>query len=77
MPTIIPAIAAEGSAGWPAVPLVGKFASIFGMKNAMETKTNIPMTSQLQEKISNNALAQRRAMMEPIPSHTNATAIPP
>jgi hypothetical protein len=28
--------------------------------------------SQLQEKMSNNALAQRRAMMAPIPSHTNA-----
>ena len=27
--------------------------------------------SQIQEKMSNNALAQRRAMMEPIPSHTS------
>jgi hypothetical protein len=77
MPTIIPTIAAAGIAGWPVVPLEGKFASTFGMTNAMKTKTNSPMMSQLQEKMSNNALAQRRAMVEPIPSHTNATAKTP
>ena len=32
------------------------------------------MTSQLQEKMSNNARAQRRAMIEPMPSQINATA---
>ena len=77
MPIIIPVIAAGGSAGWLAVPLEDKFASIFGIKKAMKPKTNSPMTSQLQEKMSNSALAQRRAMMEPIPSHTNATAKTP
>ena len=77
MKTINVAIAAEGNAGWSVVPLEGKFASIFGMKNTMKTTTTTPMKSQLQEKMSNNALAQRRAMMEPIPSHTNATAKTP
>jgi hypothetical protein len=32
------------------------------------------MTSQLQEKISNKALAQRRARMEPIPSQIKPAA---
>ena len=35
------------------------------------------MTSQPHEKMSSKALAQRRAMMEPIPSHTSATAKTP
>ena len=40
----------------------------------MPSKANTPMTSQLQEKISSNARAQRRAMIEPVPSQINATA---
>ena len=42
--------------------------------NTMATVITIPVISQFQEKMSNNARAQRRALIEPIPSHTNATA---
>ena len=42
--------------------------------NTMTTIITVPVISQLQEKMSNNARAQRRVLMEPIPSHTNAAA---
>jgi len=38
---------------------------------------NTPTTSQLHERISSNARAQRRALIEPIPSQMNATARTP
>ena len=47
------------------------------MKNGMTAVMKMPMTSQLQEKMSNSARAQRRAMMEPMPSQTSATARQP
>ena len=74
MTIITPAIAAPGIAGWSLVPLEDKFDIIFGTKNAVKIRTNSPRKSQIQEKMSSNARAQRRAIMEPIPSHTNDTA---
>jgi hypothetical protein len=67
-------IAADGTAGRPGVPVEGTFPKTFGNQNAMPTVITIPVISQLQEKMSINARAQRRALMEPIPSHTNTTA---
>ena len=40
----------------------------------MTTVMTMPMMSQLQEKMSSSARAQRRAWMEPMPSQINATA---
>ena len=74
MESIIIFIAADGSAGWPGVPAEGTFPKIFGNRNAMTITITIPVISQLHEKMSNNARAQRRALMEPIPSHINAAA---
>jgi len=74
MTTITPSITAAGGAAWPAGTVAGKFASTFGMMNAIATISNRPMASQLQEKMSKSARAQRRALIEPIPSQINATA---
>ena len=48
-----------------------------GNTNTVPRMANTPMTSQLHEKMSNNDRAQRRALMEPIPSPTKATARTP
>ncbi len=37
----------------------------------------MPKMSQVQEKMSSSARAQRRALMEPMPSQISATARPP
>ena len=74
MPTIMPVMAAGGMAGWPVLALGGRFANVLPMTNGMKTVMNMPMTSQLQEKISSSARAQRRSWMEPMPSQTNVTA---
>ena len=75
--TMITVVIIPDIGGWPVDPVAATFARSFGIRNAMAISITIPITSQLHEKISNNARAQRRALMEPIPSHTRATAITP
>ena len=75
--TIATPIAPGGIAGWFAVPLDGRFANTLGMTNPMTTSMMMPITSQLQEKMSKSARAQRRAMMEPMPSQISITARTP
>src|ERR1039458_7479823 len=74
MPMTMPVMAADGMAGWPVLALGGRFAKALLMMNGMTAVMQTPMMSQLQEKISNNARAQRRALMEPMPSQISATA---
>src|ERR1035441_8883319 len=77
MKTIIPVTAAGDIAGWPVLASGGRLANTLAMKNGMVAVMKTPMTSQLQEKMSNNARAQRRALMEPMPSQINVTATQP
>ncbi|MGP8202113.1 MAG: hypothetical protein ACLQU4_21710 [Limisphaerales bacterium] len=74
MTTITTPIVIEGIAGWPGAPAVDMPASILGIKIPVKINAATPMMSQIQEKMSNNALAQRRAIIDPIPNHTKATA---
>src|SRR5271154_2035439 len=74
MPTIMPVMTDGGMAGWPVLALGGRLANTLAMKNGMMAVMQTPMTSQLQEKMSSSARAQRRALMEPMPSQTSVTA---
>ena len=48
-----------------------------GAKKAMPASKTMPISSQVQEKMRMSTRAQRRAMMEPMPSQTSATASVP
>ena len=61
MPMTMPVMAAGGIAGWPVLALGGRLANTLAMKNGMTAVMKMPMTSQLQEKMSSSARAQRRA----------------
>ena len=71
---ITASIAATGITGEVEFEARAAFASIFGIRNTMKKQPPTPINSQAHEKIDSNARAQRRAMMEPIPSQTSATA---
>ena len=64
-------------AGWPVLGSGGRMANTLAIKNGMITVMTMPMMSQLQEKMSSSARAQRRFWMEPIPSQISATASSP
>jgi hypothetical protein len=72
-----PVIAAGVMAGRPVLGLGGRLANTLPIRNGMVAVRQMPVTSQLQEKMSSSARAQRRASMEPTPSQISATANPP
>ena len=70
-------LAAAGSSAWPGGLPALRFVKNCGSMIDQITTATPPMASQVQEKISNRARAQRRARMEPMPSQTIPTAIRP
>src|ERR1035437_546869 len=74
MPMTMPVMAPGGMAGWPVLALGGRLANALLMTNGITAVMQMPMMSPLQEKMSNSARAQRRALREQMPSQTSATA---